>query len=339
MRAVLVDGPGAVAVRDVPTPDTSRGTVVQVERAGVCGTDVKIVSGNIPVAYPRILGHEIVGRVAAAGVGGAVPVGTRVLVNPSSACGSCAVCRSDRSHLCPNGALLGRDVDGGFAQLLAVDDAYLHPIPESVSDDDAALLQVLGTCVHAQTLVDVFPGQTAVVIGLGVSGLLHLQLLRARGVDTVIGVTRSQAKRRLATELGAVAVATPDEAERVVEGVTGGRGVDVAVECVGKAESLRQAMLCAGLGATVLVFGTTSPTADEMPTYQWYYRELDIINSRAARPRDYDSAIALAASGAVRLSTLLSAKFDLDDAQRAFAACDEPGRLKVVLEVTMSPTV
>lgn len=334
MRAVLVDGPGAIDVRDVPAPDTSRGTVVRVERAGVCGTDVKIVSGNIPVAYPRILGHEIVGRVAAAGADSAISVGTRVLVNPSSACGSCGVCRADRPHLCPSGALLGRDVDGGFAELLAVDDGYLHPIPRSVSDDDAALLQVLGTCVHAQSRIDVFPGQTAVVIGLGVSGLLHLQLLRARGVDTVIGVTRSQAKRRLATELGAVAVAAPDEAERVVEEVTGGRGVDVAVECVGRAETLRQAMLCAGLGATVLAFGTTSPAADEMPTYEWYYRELAIINSRAARSRDYYSAISLAASGAVRLSTLLSARFDLADARSAFAACNDSGQLKVVLEVT-----
>lgn len=334
MRAVLVDGPGAIAVRDVPTPATSHGTLVRVERAGVCGTDVKIVSGNIPVAYPRILGHEIVGRVAVAGPGSALSVGTRVLVNPSSACGSCAVCRNDRPHLCPNGALLGRDVDGGFAELLAVDDAYLHPIPPAVPDDEAALLQVLGTCVHAQTQVDVFPGQSAVVIGLGVSGLLHLQLLRARGVDTVVGVTRSRFKRDLATRLGATAVASPDDAERTVREATGGRGVDLAVECVGKAETLRQAMLSTGFGATVLVFGTTSPTADGMPTYEWYYRELTIVNPRAARARDYDRAMALAASGAVRLSPLLSARFDLADAADAFAACDDPGRLKVVLEVT-----
>ncbi|MBO0828661.1 MAG: alcohol dehydrogenase catalytic domain-containing protein [Streptosporangiales bacterium] len=334
MRAVLVDGPGTIAVRDVPAPDASSRTVVRVERAGVCGTDVKIVSGKIPVAYPRVLGHEIVGSVAVAGTGSSLPVGTRVLVNPSSACGSCAVCRADRPHLCPDGALLGRDVDGGFADLLAVDDAYLHPIPPSVPDDDAALLQVLGTCVHAQAQVDVFPGQTAVVIGLGVSGLLHLQLLRARGVETIIGVTRSRAKRELATRLGAVAVASPEDAEGVVREVTDGRGVDLAVECVGKEETLRQAMLSACLGATVLVFGTTSPTADGMPTYEWYYRELAIINPRAARPRDYDRAIALTASGTVQLSALLSARFDLADARDAFAACNDSGQLKVVLEVT-----
>jgi len=148
-----------------------------------------------------------------------------------------------------------------------------------------------------------------VVVGLGVSGLLHLQLLRERGVGTLIGVTRSAAKRELALRLGADVVAAPGEADDAVAEATGGRGADVAVECVGTQETLAQAMHLAGAGGTVLVFGTTAPSADGLPTYQWYFRELTSLNPRAAR-------------------------FPLAEAGRALAACAEPGQLKVMLDVT-----
>jgi len=132
--------------------------------------------------------------------------GTRVLIDPVISCGICYRCRRDLAHLCGNGALQGRDVDGGFAEFAAVDESCLHEIPDSVSADEAALLQVLSTCVHAQS---VLPGpagpagDSAVVIGLGVAGLLHIQLLRARGVSPVIAVTGSAWKRELALRSGA----------------------------------------------------------------------------------------------------------------------------------------
>lgn len=331
MRAVTFEAPGLVAVRRLPDPSPGSDALVRIERIGLCGTDRKIVSGAVPVAERRILGHELIGRVAVAGRHRRIPEGTRVVIDPAIACGHCPVCRHDRPHLCPHGALMGRDVDGGCAEYAVVDEDRLYPLPDEISHDAAASLQVLTTCVHAQETVPVFPGQVAVVVGLGVAGLLHTQLLHLRGAQHVIGVTRSQWKRQLARSLGADAVCSPAEAAEAVADATGGRGADLVVECAGTPKTLRQAMLLAGPGGTVLVFGTTVE-ADTMPTYQWYYKELTIVCPRAARPRDFPRAIAMARHK-LRLAPLLTAAYPLDAATEALASFDDSDRLKVVLDV------
>ena len=151
MRAALIEQPGTVTVRDVPAPAADGRALVRVEQAGLCGTDVKIASGQIPVRTPRVLGHEMTGTVVEPGPRGVVPAGAQVLVNPAVFCGYCDLCRRDRPQLCRRGALLGRDVDGCFAELVAVDEACLHPLPDGLPAADAGLLQVLSTCVHAQS--------------------------------------------------------------------------------------------------------------------------------------------------------------------------------------------
>ena len=334
MKAAVTTEPGTVEVLEVPVPFTDGDAIVALERMGLCGTDVKVLQGTVPVQRPRILGHELVGRVVEAGPKGLVPSGSRVMINPSLACGHCRECRRELPNLCPNGALLGRDVDGGFAELLAIDERQLHVIPEELSSEAAASLQVLGTCVHAQHTFEIFPNQVAVVVGLGVSGFLTLQLLRARGVERVVGVTRAPWKQELAKELGAVAVATPAEAEAVVREVTDGHGADVVVEAVGTTGTLAQSIALAGIGGTVCLFGTITATeADALPFYQLYYKELTLRNPRAATPGDYDEAIALAASGAVQLRPLWTHGFALDEVAKAFDALNDPTALKVTLEV------
>jgi len=165
-----------------------------------------------------------------------------------------------------------------------------------------------------------------------VAGLLHLQLLGLRGTATLIGVSRSAAKRELALAMGATVVATPEAAAGAVADATGGRGAVLAVECAGTPQTLAQTMRLAGAGGTVLAFGIT-PAADALPTYEWYRKELTIRSPRAARPRDCDTAVELAAMGRLELARLVTARFPLADAARALAACAEPGQLKVLLEV------
>lgn len=310
---------------------------MRVAQAGLCGTDLKIAAGEIPVALPRVLGHEMTGWVERAGARGSLAAGTPVLVNPAVFCGRCELCRRDLPQLCPHGGLLGRDADGVFADLVAVDEACLHPLPPSLPAGGAALLQVLSTCVHAQSQLTVRPSDSAVVVGLGVSGLLHVQLLRDRGVPVIIGVTRSAAKRELAKRFGATAAAGPEEAADAVAACTGGRGADLAIETAGNQQALGQSMRLAAPGGTVLVYGTTAPTADGLPTYDWYIKELTIRNTRAARPRDCDLAIRLYADRRVDLAPLVTARFPVEQAGQALAACAEPGQLKVVLDVADPP--
>jgi L-iditol 2-dehydrogenase len=334
VRAAVLEAPQQLVVRDLAAPRGGGELVeVRVEQAGVCGTDRKVVDGSMPTAFPRVIGHELIGRVVGGGGPGAPAAGTRVLVDPSMSCGWCETCRRGLVHLCPSGGLMGRDVDGGLAELVAVPADRLHVVPESVGEDDAALLQVLGTCVHAQRQVDVFPVDHAVVVGLGVSGLLHVQLLRARGARTVVGVGRSASKRVLADALGATVTCTPDEAPQVVAEVTGGAGAGVVVEAAGTGATVSLAVELAGYAATVVIFGTVVGGDHSLPFYELYRKELQLVNPRAAVGADYDDAIAVVASGAVRGAPLVTERLPITDAPGVLARWyDEPGRLKVVFE-------
>ena len=331
----MLTGPEQFAMADVADPSTARGeAVVRVREVGICGSDIKYLSGKVPVGYPRILGHEVVGEVVEPGQRGLLPAGTRVLIDPSVSCGHCRWCRNDEAHLCPKGGLMGRDLDGGLAEYVAVDELQLHELPPDIPWQQGPLLQILGTCVHGQTLVEAEPGHTALVVGLGVSGLLHVQLLRARGVDTVIGVTRSPEKLQLAQRLGATAVAPPDEAAALIEDVTGGRGVDLVVESSGALAGLRTAVAATRLGGTILMFGSLDASEGEFPWYQLYLKELSLISSRAARWRDYAAAIDHVAGRRVDVAPLLSQRFDLEQAPDALDTFrSSPGVLKVTTEV------
>ena len=331
MLVVGASGPGKLQVRDVPAPVGNGRALVRLQRAGICGTDLKILDGGIPAAYPVIMGHEMVGVVSRTASQGQLPSGTRVLVNPGIHCRSCYLCDRDRPHLCHRGGLLGRDRDGVFAEEVALEEHLLHVVPDGIDPDAAGSLQVLGTVVHSQQTVPVTAGSLAVVIGLGVSGLLHLQLLRARGVSRVIGVTRSAWKLDLAARLGALAVATPEEAARVVADVTEGHGADLVIEAVGTGSTVAQAIELCGSGGDVILYGTVTGEGAPMPHYQLYFKEITLRYPRAARPGDYDAAIALAASGQIQLTSLVTACFPLEQAPDAFAAARSGEHLKVLL--------
>lgn len=330
MQAVAYLGNQAVDLVDVPRPAEGTGAMVRVEQAGLCGTDLKIVRGDIPVTTPRVLGHEVVGRLEQRV--GDLPAGTRVLVDPFAPCRRCPVCLRGRENLCPNGGLMGRDVDGGLTDVLAVAVDRLHPLPDAIDDQAASYLQVLGTCVHAQNRLPSDPKGSAVVVGLGVSGLLHVQLLRDRGVRTIVGVTRSATKRQLAEAVGVTVAVHPDQAAAAVAAITGGGGADMVVECAGTSQSLAQAIQLTALGGQLLLFGIPS-SAEDLPLYQLYYKELDVIGARAAVGSDYDQAVELVASGRLDLSPLPTRAYPLSKAAEAFRALGEGDSLKITIDV------
>lgn len=325
-------GPGEFEVADVPEPSDGSGVLLTPRTVGICGTDVKILSGKIPVSLPRILGHEVVGEVVESPAGSSFSLGDRVLVDPAISCQSCEMCRVGRTNICLEGGLLGRDRDGVFAELLPTHGAKLVPVPASVSEDAAGLLQVLGTCIHAVDFLDVTPGAVAAVIGLGVGGQLIAQLLTLAGMK-VVGVTRSDWKRRLAEESGALATASPDDVADVLDETTSGVGPVVVVEAVGKEETLSQAISLAATGGQVLVFGTLTGSGDGLPYYELYHKELAVFNPRAAVFDDYVEAVRLAASGSLRLESLVTDRLPLAAAAEAFARVGEPDSLKVLMTV------
>ena len=339
MKVVEVVSPGEIQVAKRPVPARGERALVRVGSVGICGTDVKIVSGGIPVDYPRVLGHEMVGVVEVAADSGRIEKGTRVVLNPAMWCGRCHLCTRDLEHLCCNGGLLGRDGDGVFAEYVVASDDCLHIVPDDMSSSAAVLLQVLGTVVHAQRRVDIIGGQTAVVIGLGVTGLLHLQMLLARGVQQVIGISRSPEKLALASQLGATLTSRPDEATSTVSELTEGRGADIVVECVGTEATLVQSVELAGHSGQIVVFGTITESGDgpRLPYYQLYEKELTLHHPRAASSEDYEAGIAMLEEGGLRLEQLeqlVTSLHDLSDPHDAFEAVGKNGSLKVVMEVS-----
>lgn len=332
MRAVRVAGPGEIQVTEVPEPSSKGDALVRIHQVGICGTDVKIVAGKIAVDYPRIAGHEMIGEIVDPGPGGPFAAGTRVLIDPGVSCGWCHLCHEGRTNICVNGGLMGRDVDGVFTELAVAPVERLIPVPASITDKAAGLLQVLGTTIHAVKCLDPFPGRVAAVIGLGVTGQLIAQLLRLRGMS-VLGITRSEWKRQLATDLGATWVADPDEARIILDAVTGGRGADLVVEAVGTEATLARAIELTATGGEVLVYGTITGGDRGLPYYQLYHKELALHNPRAAVARDYEDGVALAAAGDLSLEPIVTHELDLSEAVRAFELVEDPASMKVLMRV------
>ena len=332
MRAAQLTEPGVVEVVDSPPPEADGSAVIRMETLGLCGTDLSIVHGKVPVEMPRVIGHEGIGVIEVASSASRFSASERVLINPGLFCEVCDLCRRGYPNLCPNGGLLGRELDGLFADYAAIDERQLLAVPDHVTSDALGVVQVLGTCVHAVSKAPVTQGDTAVVLGLGVSGQLIAQLLAAQGAR-VIGVTRSEWKRELVLQHGAAAAVAPEQAASVVAEVTSGRGPEAVFEAVGTVQTFSQAIELAGPAATVVFFGTTTGMESGLPYYQLYYKELSLRNPRGATMADYEKAIALVADGVINGVPLISSRFGLDEVEQALAATQDPSTLKVLMEV------
>lgn len=336
MKAMVLTAPSQLARQDVEKPGTGAGDVlVHVTHSGICGTDYKIYTGAIPVGYPRIMGHEMAGEVVDAGASTTVKAGDRVIVDPELYCGACFHCRIGQTHLCPKGILLGRDANGGFAEFLAAPPSQVFPLPAGVDTHNAPLIQVLTTALHAQRQVDIFAGEYVVVLGLGVTGQLHVQLAKARGA-TVIGVTRSAEKRALAEKLGAdLTFPGGDDAVAKVREATEGRGPDVVIETTGVVPSLAQAIHMTRSGGRILMYGIITAKEGALPFYDLYFKELSLINARVAKSEDYPGAVSLVQRGKVQLAPLVSDVLPLAELKDAIGmlGSDSSGqRMKIILD-------
>lgn len=332
MRAAVLTYPGRIERRDIDEPRPAPGEVlVRVTSVGICGTDLKIHSGAIPTEHPRVMGHEIVGTVEGTGTPD-IPAGARILVDPGIACGTCRQCREGRGNICTRGWLIGRDRDGGLCERIAVPATNAYRLPLAIDDRVGPLLQVLATCVHAQRRTSIFPEDDVVVVGLGVTGLLHVQLAKLRGARRVIGVTRSADKLALAGALGAdVAIPADGSESAAVAELTG--GADLVIECAGEVGTLARAMEMVRVGGRILAYGTMTDTAGALPFYELYHKEIAIAGARSATAEDFPVAIGLVASGRVALEPLVTARFPMDAVGEAIRAGSAAGALKVLVDV------
>lgn len=335
MKAMVLEGPRKLALLDVQRPSIGHNEVlVRVTHSGVCGTDLHIYEGAIPVRHPLIMGHEMIGEVVDGG-DTTLPTGTRVIVDPAMFCGMCLNCRAGQTNLCPNGSLVGRDSNGGFADYLVAPRTHVYPLPAAIDSNIAPLIQVATTCMHGHHRMNIFPGQSVVVMGLGVAGQIHVELAKAWGAHPVIGITRSAFKRKLAEQLGAdMTMSSGADAVKAVKEATEGRGADVVIECTGVPSALADSINMVRLGGTIMLFGITSATQASLPFYQLYYKELNIVNTRAAKGEDFPPTIDLVARGVLKLKPLVTHVVPLVDLEKAMGMLesDEDHRMKIIME-------
>ncbi|MBV8733086.1 MAG: alcohol dehydrogenase catalytic domain-containing protein [Acidobacteriia bacterium] len=337
MRAMVLTAARQLALMERERPPARANEVlVRVTHSGLCGTDLKIYTGAIPVCCPLIMGHEAAGEVVESQFSELAP-GDRVVIDPVLYCGHCFHCRKGQTNLCANGKLIGRDTDGGFADYAAIPGSQLFRLPASIDNRTAPLLQVATTCLHGQRMTSLFAGESVAVIGLGVSGQLHLQIAKARGAGTVIGVSRSAFKNEMARALGADL--TIEAGETAVTGVleaTGGRGADLVIESSGVPSAVRDAIRMVRFGGQILLFGIISAREAALPFYDLYFKELTVRNGRAAKPEDFTDTISLVERGAIRLEPLITHRMALDQLEAAIGLVDDgpAERLKIILDHT-----
>jgi 2-desacetyl-2-hydroxyethyl bacteriochlorophyllide A dehydrogenase len=335
MKAMILSAPHELKVGEIDRPQLGPGQVlVRVTNSGICGTDLKIFEGAIPVRYPLVMGHEMIGEVAESS-DDALREGQRVVVDPVVYCGVCPNCRAGQTNLCPNGSLLGRDGNGGFADYILVPRSQVFPLPDAIDNQVAPLIQVVTVCLHGHRLVNIFPGQSVVVVGLGVTGQVHVQLAKAWGANPVIGITRSAWKRKLAMDLGAdLTLPAGTYGVRGVMETTGGRGADMVIESTGVVPAISDAITMTRLGGTIMMFGTTTVTQGSLPFYQLYYKELKLINTRAAKSEDFPASIDLIARGVVKLKSLVTHVVPLSDLKNAIGMLetDADQRMKIIMD-------
>jgi (R,R)-butanediol dehydrogenase / meso-butanediol dehydrogenase / diacetyl reductase len=327
MKALRWHAARDVRLDDVREPAVTAGeVVVAVAACGMCGSDLhEYLHG--PVYIPRqahpltgvvppvTLGHEFSGRIVAVGAGvKTLQVGQRVAVNPCLVCGECAWCRTGRPNHCARLASLGLSRDGGFAPLVMAPAYGCHPVPETVSDEQAAIVEPLSVAVHACRRARLGGGERVAVVGAGPIGLLVLQVARALGARWIAAIEPRAERRALAGELGADAVLDPGAADpgRALADLTGGERADVVFECVGNPAAFATALKVAGKGGRVVLVGLL-PEPVPLNALQVLAHEKEIIGS-SAYVDEFPVAIDLLARRAVRVDRLVTARVPLERA-------------------------
>jgi 2-desacetyl-2-hydroxyethyl bacteriochlorophyllide A dehydrogenase len=342
VRAVTFQAPGEVRVDEKPDPEVTAGdeVLVRVEASGICGSDLHIFHGRVPVEQGFTIGHEFVGTVLAAGPDvERVAVGDRVLGCFHTACATCTPCLRGDYHRCDNGQTFGHgshlgDLQGAQAELLLVPRANLtlRRVPEGMSDEVALFAgDVMGTGYHAVAHAGMRAGDTVAVLGLGPVGLCAVQAALAGGATKVFAIDSVEQRLEMARSFGATPVhLTEEEPKKAVRAATEKRGVDVVVDAVGDPGPLAMAVSLARDAGTVSGIGAYAGKG-EVPLGLAWLKGLTLRLGLANVIAHVDRVLALIEAGKLDPAPLVTHHMKLDEAAEAYALYDQREALKIVL--------
>lgn len=296
MKAVRIEGPRRVETLELPTPEPGPGEAsIRVEVAAICATDRRLASLGTPV--PRIPGHEVAGTLED---------GTAVGVQPNVGCGRCASCAQGLENRCPDHVDIGIQRDGGLAERIVVPEGHVVPL-DGFPMDLAPSIEPLACCLHAVAMLDVVPDDLALVVGAGTLGVIGMWALQSAGARVAV-VQRSEARRRLAAELGADAVLEPGVD---VEAALGSRP-RAALVTVPSVEALSWALESVDVGGRVHAFAGI-PGGAPIDANLVHYRHLRLVGSTGSTIADYRRARDIARAGSIPLERLPSRTIALEE--------------------------
>ncbi len=348
MKSLLLSEYSHLEIAETPLPAVGPDEVlVRVEACGICGSDVHGFDGSSGRRIPPIvMGHEAAGTVEAVGANvQGYAKGDRVTFDSTVYCGHCAYCERGEVNLCDNRQVIGVSCGdyrrhGAFAEYVSVPQQILYHLPASIGFDEAAMLEAASVALHAVRVSDLRGGETALVLGAGMIGLLTLQAARAAGCKRVLIADLDPTRLELARRVGAeeTVVAGPDLVQKILE-LTGGQGVDVALEAVGRNATVAAAIDATRKGGTVTLIGNITPEVT-LPLQKVVSRQIRLQGS-CASSGEFPQAIDLIASGRMQVRPLITAIASLEEGPRWFERlhAGEPNLMKVILTPRPQGTV
>lgn len=336
IRRVVVNAVDDVILESIPQPTAGVGEIlVRSTVVGICGSDMHAAHGRHPFVHlPMRPGHEIVGVVEAAG-SGADPslVGSRVVIEPNLYCGTCEPCLDGRYNICDVLDVFGCQTPGGMADAFTIAADRAIPLPDDLTDTEAALIEPLATPVHAVRRAGDLTGKRVVVLGAGPIGLFVMLSALAAGAAQVVVADLLESKRARAERLGATGSfdsSAADAVDRALHAL-GGKA-HVVFDCVSRESTVRLGIDVLGKGGALMTVGVPQgPTLIDLDLVQ--DRELSITGNLMYVREDMLRAIELLQNRTFELDELITGTFDIADAGEAFRVSDDPEQVKILVTV------
>jgi len=327
-----------VRVKDVPKPEIGPDEILlKVMASGICGTDV-VEWYRLPKA-PRVLGHEATGIIDE--VGEKVTkykVGDRIFVSHHVPCNQCRYCQKDAHTACET-LHTTNYYPGGFSQYIRVPkinvETGIYKLPANMSYEEGTFIEPLGCAVRGQRLADIQKGDTILIIGSGMAGILHIQLAKLKGAQKIFAADINPDRLKLAKKFGADQVidAKGDLPQQLKE-LNDGRAADKVIVCTGAVKAALTALDCVDSGGTILYFAVPDPTTKiPIPITEFWRNETTIRTSYGAAPRDLEEALQILAQKQVNVEDMITHRLDIREAAEGFRLVAEAGKsLKVIIE-------
>lgn len=336
LRAALLYGPSDIKIEDIPKYEVEGDEVlIRVKACGVCPADIRLYLGVKSAwtpHYPMILGHEVAGVVEDVGENvNNVCVGDRVAVDMMIRCGKCHYCLIGKDNLCENRG----PFYGGFAEYTKAPKRNVFKIPSNLTFQEASLAEPLACCINSIEKLNPQYGENILIIGAGPMGLLHLQLLKLKGVSVIVSDLIDE-RLKIARKLRADEIVNPlkEDIEKKIRKLTNGRGVDGIIVAVGSEKAIVQSINLAGKLTRIIFFGAVWPKTEiPLDPNLLHYKEIILTGAHGRTLKQFYQAVNLLSTKKIIVKPIITHTYPLERIREAFETVVKKIGLKTIITI------